>query len=681
MSYGLDLGRRTIRVARGDPAEPIVTSTAPVVFAIDDSHRESDAASPADARSVSRDDTTYAIGSDAIDAADAVDATPRTPFSDEPLLSDDDGATLSLVLDVVLESPDGEQLCYTVPGAPDDDEPWSIDDHCRLVESCLVELGVSPTPIDRGFAVVYDQLEADNYTGLGVCLDGERTNVTLAYYGVPALSFSIPIGDEWVRDRATAELDRDRADVRRALTDFELDPDATTGEIQRALAEAYDDLVERLVDALGRRAVEHELERGLSVPVAVAGEGAVDGLEYLVGGRFDAAALPFSIRGVRRADEPAESVARGALAAAAAGVDGDEGIVRTRDEWASSDSSSSPSMSESPDESESATAASDRATLSFDDERPELDETATDAVDQLFERLGNRDQEIESVRTDVDAVAAAVETLERRTASAESVESLETRLEALSDRVDDGADDLDEVADALDDAVADLEEAAKADEVVALEGRVSGHGEELAAVGDEVSDLADELEELAERVDALESRLADDADARDERVAETVRERLEGTIEDEVARTTAEHVSDAVDDRLEETVNDRLEPISERIGAQADRLDTLEDRTAAHDHRFDRVDASLAERSTSDGVSAEWLEDELEALRVDLEDRRVEDDPGTVRPALVTSALAGAGAAGVVSGGVTAAAIDAGLGAAVAVAGVAVVGTAVVLAR
>jgi len=162
----------------------------------------------------------------------------------------------------------------------------------------------------KGFAVVYDQLAADNYTGLGICLESQTTSAALAYYGVPAMAVTIAKGREWIVERAAGETGHAPAQVAGVLEEFVLDPDAAAGDIENALAGAYDALVAELIDAVRAEADETDVQQGLSVPIAIGGDGAIEGVEFLVGGRFDAAALPFSVRGVRLADGPAESAVR-----------------------------------------------------------------------------------------------------------------------------------------------------------------------------------------------------------------------------------------------------------------------------------------------------------------------------------------------------------------------------------
>jgi len=76
----------------------------------------------------------------------------------------------------------------------------------------------------KGFAVVYDQLAANNYTGLGICLESQTTSAALAYYGVPAMAVTIAKGREWIVERAAGETGHAPAQVAGVLEEFVLDP-------------------------------------------------------------------------------------------------------------------------------------------------------------------------------------------------------------------------------------------------------------------------------------------------------------------------------------------------------------------------------------------------------------------------------------------------------------------------
>ncbi|ELZ10302.1 hypothetical protein [Natrialba aegyptia] len=673
MDYGLDIGADAIRLASGQPASPSVASTPALVLATS----ALEATPPAgDAELVETADAAYRVGSDALAAAEAEDDEPESLFRNGvlPPAPHGDAAFAALVESVFAEqetqgqaqaqsAETGGRLYYTIPGTLVD-AGAPTDAHRETVASTLEtvvnrhgdenknesesgggdrnedEFGVGVTPISRGFAVVYDQFAADNYTGLGICLGPQTTSVALAYYGVPVLAFAVPRGTDWIVDRAADETGHTPERVHSVLETFELDPDADTGPIERALAAAFDDLVGELGDALGVQATEADLQRGVAVPIAVAGSGAVEGLEFLLGGRFDAAGLPLSIRGVRLADDPESSPARGALAAAADEVEPYEDVI-----W--DDGPKDGPSAEVPESERTAPAAqADDATLSFDDtgtDSAAVGDAADAAIDTLFDRLANRDDEIQGLTADLEGLETTVEIeLERvreriddleaasdDRAEADTVAALESTVESLSERASDREDEIDTALETAETRVDGV--AGRLEEQATRLDAVSGRIEELSARTDSRIDDADAArDELAADLDAIEEQLAETTAA-----LETDRDSLE-TLEATVDRLEADTSTTALDDleaRVDECRTDlddhreRVDDLDETLETTTTALGAVETRTddiAADTDRLADEFTALADRcpegelATRSAVTA--LEDELESVRTTFEE-------------------------------------------------------------
>ncbi|ELY52207.1 disk-shape morphogenesis protein volactin [Natronorubrum bangense] len=631
MEYGLDIGPEAIRAAVEASNGVAIESVRPIVVPADEEKAESAGTETGDELFVEQDETRYAVGPTAKTLADAEGETPATLFANG-VLSEAGyaGPALETLVDDVLEIDDAVdgRLCYTTPGPlVDADDP--TDTHRDTVASILANRGLDVTPISSGFAVVYDQFTDDNYTGLGIRLGPQTTSVTLAYYGVPALAFSLAKGSAWVVEQAATETGHEPAQVEATLEQFALDPDAAAGEIEAALAAAFDALISDLAAALETEASENDVQQGLAVPVALAGSGVVDGLEYLLGGRFDAAPLPFSIRGVRLANDPATSAARGALAAAKDGVDAHEAVT-----WSPADVNDTGG-----DVSTAIPAPTGETTLSFDDPLDDGTDTerarADAAIDQLFARLADRDDEIQSVRADLETVFDDLESIEAETASAETVDALEDDLESVTDGLSDleaererYTSDLETLEgelegvstayDALEDDVDSLE-SALTDDFDTLEATIetleTTTADERAALDDRIGDLTADLEAVAERTDTLGDQF--------ERLQASVE-----TLEETTASATAlEAVSETVSELEAEldTVDRhgiRIDGLAGRLEEQALRIGDVSDRFTAHAERADEERAQLeGDLESIDST----LEDELEAVDSGLEtiDERV----------------------------------------------------------
>ncbi|MEY7848268.1 hypothetical protein AB7C87_03590 [Natrarchaeobius sp. A-rgal3] len=632
MELGLDIGRGTIRVAVGDSDSDGIESVRPIVYPTDAATLEEASVSPSAVQTVERGETTYVVSSDAEAVARAVDDEVVSTFSEDGEgIGDHRDDLLEALVRSALDEKSTEHLCYTVPG-PTRDGGRPLETYRDVVESALPPGDLEPTPIDRGFAVVYDQLAADNYTGLGIYVGREATSVTLSYYGVPTMSVSVDYGADSVIEEASAETGTDEGRVREVLTAFVLDPEEATSDVESAIARAYDELIGVMAETIAERADERDHQGAVSVPVAIAGEGAVEGLEYLVGGRFDAAALPVSVRGVRLADDPAASAARGALSAARDGLRGDDGIVRAvGDTSGAGDGGSGGNDSTSAGTKSVASLADDPESvesLAFDEFSLE-DEPADrseGAIDELFSRLANRDDEVESVRVDLESTVETLAELEAESASADAVADLRDRLEVVDDRLSTLDRSLESVTVDLStvEEQATDERASLSDSISELEDDVSAVAESTAVVRDDLDALEDDFERVETRGDETAGRLEDQSvridgvSGRLEELTEQVAA-IESALRDDLESVTA-RVAGLEDDRARD--DDRLEAIEEDVTAWDDRLEDVDAELRTVDDRFDDVDNRLTDhgdRLETDGDRLDTHDDRFENVRAELE--------------------------------------------------------------
>jgi len=99
--------------------------------------------------------------------------------------------------------------------------------------------------------------------------------------------------------------------------DFELDFRTDVGGVEGALAIYYENLLDYVIENITREVDEEDVEEGLDVPVVVTGgTSSPNGFKDLFADHLSDANIPFSISGVRSAEEPMYSVASGALVAA-----------------------------------------------------------------------------------------------------------------------------------------------------------------------------------------------------------------------------------------------------------------------------------------------------------------------------------------------------------------------------
>jgi actin-related protein len=173
--------------------------------------------------------------------------------------------------------------------------------------------------INEGLAVVFSELEDENFTGIGISCGGGMCNGTLAYLSIPSIMFSINKGGDFI-DRSVGSVVSEHATRVKVTKEEGLDLSrAPRDKFEKALRIYYEDLVESLVTALKRSISKAEsLPRSdRPLPIVLAGGTAKPkGFKDLFERALKDTSLPIEISGVRMAKDPLSATARGALIAA-----------------------------------------------------------------------------------------------------------------------------------------------------------------------------------------------------------------------------------------------------------------------------------------------------------------------------------------------------------------------------
>ncbi len=320
MARGIDVGTMNIISAEQDGNETVFVQQRNSFVEIEYSDMAEEMLSRSEVLHIRKDDSVYVVGDDALNFANIFKQETRRPMSHGILSSDESSAIpmIKLILEQVVGDPERprERLFFSTPADPIDSDLNTLY-HQKTLESLLGDMGYDPEPINEGMAVIYSELADSNFTGLGVSFGAGMTNVCLAYYAVPVMTFSIARGGDWIDEQAARATGTSVDKVTATKEDdFGLDFTTDVGGIEGALSIYYDNLLDYVIENVIAEVNEEDVEEGLDVPVVVTGgTSSPEGFADLFQDRLDDATVPFSISEVRRAEEPMYSVARGALVA------------------------------------------------------------------------------------------------------------------------------------------------------------------------------------------------------------------------------------------------------------------------------------------------------------------------------------------------------------------------------
>jgi actin-like ATPase involved in cell morphogenesis len=212
----------------------------------------------------------------------------------------------------------GDILAFSVPAAVAGREA-ELTYHEATLRRHLESMGYRALAVNEGLAVIFAELEDENFTGIGISCGGGLCNGTLAYLSIPTIMFSLPKGGDHIDQAAGAVLGEHATRVKVMKEDgLDLSRPAKD-KLERALFIYYEDLVESLAEAL-RTALSgaEKLPRtDRALPIVLSG-GTVKpkGFRELFERALKARSFPIEIAGVRIATEPLTATARGALIAA-----------------------------------------------------------------------------------------------------------------------------------------------------------------------------------------------------------------------------------------------------------------------------------------------------------------------------------------------------------------------------
>jgi actin-like ATPase involved in cell morphogenesis len=137
------------------------------------------------------DGRTYLAGNEAFQLATIFGKEVRRPMQSGVINAASENQSAVPMIGAMIERllkeagvPEGGVCGYSCPADPVDTEIDSIL-HKTLIESVLRRLGWTPKLILEGHAVVFSELEAEDFTGIGFSMGAGMMNVAVCFKGMP----------------------------------------------------------------------------------------------------------------------------------------------------------------------------------------------------------------------------------------------------------------------------------------------------------------------------------------------------------------------------------------------------------------------------------------------------------------------------------------------------------------
>jgi nucleoid DNA-binding protein len=225
----------------------------------------------------------------------------------------------AIIQQLVRKTKNGETMRFSVPGALLKDGSPNLVYHEAMLRDLLNSMGYNSKGINEGLAVVFAELEKDNFTGIGVSCGGGMCNVALAFMSIPVMTFSTNKAGDYI-DRNVGNVTGELPTRIRLIKEESLDLSrAPQNKYESALHIYYEDVILSLVESLrGALAEQKNLPRiDKPIPIVLSGgtvkpKGFLDKFREAV----DRDGFPLDISEIRIAEDPLTATARGCLIAA-----------------------------------------------------------------------------------------------------------------------------------------------------------------------------------------------------------------------------------------------------------------------------------------------------------------------------------------------------------------------------
>ena len=225
----------------------------------------------------------------------------------------------AIIQQLVRKSKNGENLRFSVPGQLRNGGSPDLVYHEAMLRDLLTGMGYNAKGINEGLAVVFAELERENFSGIGISCGGGMCNVALAFMSIPVMTFSMGKAGDYI-DRNVATVTGEIPTRIRVIKEEGLDlAHAPKNKYESALHVYYDDVIVSLVEGLRTALAETKNMPRVdkAIPIVLSGgtakpKGFLDKFREAI----ESDGFPIEISEIRMAEDPLTATARGCLIAA-----------------------------------------------------------------------------------------------------------------------------------------------------------------------------------------------------------------------------------------------------------------------------------------------------------------------------------------------------------------------------
>ena len=266
------------------------------------------------------------LGKDAIEKAIERNDTAKRPMYRGVVSAKEKDAKriLAFILKEVAgqASEPNEKIVFCIPAQPidQDNDDFDVGYHEDVVKTILAECGYSARSVNEAEALCYAELEAEDYTGIGVSCGAGMTNVCVMLNGEPTVLFSTTKSGDWI-DRmssvATGEPDS-VVQVEKEGGGFTIGQ-PVDNPVLSAVSAYYERLIDYTTKNLASALSNHKSLPKFKNPLTIVVAGGTSQAKGYIENfkiKMEENGFPIVLKEIRHASDPLHAVAKGCMIAA-----------------------------------------------------------------------------------------------------------------------------------------------------------------------------------------------------------------------------------------------------------------------------------------------------------------------------------------------------------------------------
>ena len=266
------------------------------------------------------------VGKDAIEKAIERNDTAKRPMYRGVVSAKEKDAKriLAFILKEVAgqASEPNEKIVFCIPAQPidQDNDDFDVGYHEDVVKTILAECGYSARSVNEAEALCYAELEAEDYTGIGVSCGAGMTNVCVMLNGEPTVLFSTTKSGDWI-DRmssvATGEPDS-VVQVEKEGGGFTIGQ-PVDNPVLSAVSAYYERLIDYTTKNLASALSNHKSLPKFKNPLTIVVAGGTSQAKGYIENfkiKMEENGFPIVLKEIRHASDPLHAVAKGCMIAA-----------------------------------------------------------------------------------------------------------------------------------------------------------------------------------------------------------------------------------------------------------------------------------------------------------------------------------------------------------------------------